>query len=349
MNSSRWHERALGGKYFIADIGVNHGCDMKAAKRMIDQISSAGWDCAKFQIYTAGTIARRESPAYWDLTKEPSTTQYELFQKYDGFSEGHYRELAAHCAARGVDFCGTVFNEEYIDIYDDLMPFYKVASADITNLVLIDKILERQKDIILSTGASQNDEVSAVVQYILENKSHQSKLILLHCVLNYPTDPSNANLNRICTLQRAYPELEIGYSDHVPPGRDALCLITAYLLGAKVIEKHFTFDKSLPGNDHYHAYDGHDAANFARQVAEMHALMGDGGEAVTQQASARQHARRSLVARLPINPGDVLTHENVTALRPGDGLSPLSWPELKGRRARAYIPQNQLISREDIC
>jgi len=348
MKKSKWSNRQKYQRYLIADVGVNHENSMEKATLMIEQVKDAGWDCIKFQVYTAETIAQKESPSYWDTSKEESRSQYELFSKYDKFTLDNYIELSEYSKKCGIDFCGTVFNEKFIEDFDNLMPYYKIASADLTNLLLIENILETGKDIILSTGASNIIEITNTVNYILKNKKPNCHVILLHCVLNYPTSYNNADLSKILFLKEKFPEIEIGYSDHVPPDDDYLCVATAYALGAKVIEKHFTYDKSLKGNDHYHAYDYNDALALKNKLDKIDILSGDPNKDITQnQSQARQHARRSIVARKNITKGDVLTKENLTALRPFNGISPIHWPEIKGKVAKRNISKDSLICEGD--
>ena len=346
--NSIWQKRKLNTTYLIAEIGVNHETKIEKAKLMIEQVKSCGWDCVKFQTYKADSIAQVNSPAYWDTTKEKSLSQHELFSKYDKFTIETYIKLAEFAKSVHIDFCTTLFNEQFVNDYDHLLPFYKIASADLTNYLLIDQILETGKDIILSTGASTIDEICRTVQYIQKNKKNSSRLCLLHCVLNYPTLYQNADLIKINLLKDLFPDIEIGYSDHVPPDEDNLCLITAYLLGAKIIEKHFTYDKSLTGNDHYHAYDKNDAKAFKNKTIRIDQLMGEKNRDVTKnQKDARSQARRSLVARQDIQIGEKLSVRNVTALRPCNGLSPEIWPQIKGKRSKNCIRKNALITIND--
>ena len=344
MYKSKWQKRKNNTPYLIAEIGVNHETNIDNAKLMIEQIRHSEWDCVKFQTYTADSIAQINSPAYWDTTKEVSSTQHELFSKFDKFSLENYIELADFAKSIDLDFCTTLFNEFLINDYDNLLPFYKIASADITNYLLIENILEKGKDVLISTGAATIEEIINVVNFVQQNKKDSSNIILMHCVLNYPTSYQNADLTKICHLQEQFPNIEIGYSDHVPPDDGNLCLITAYLLGAKIIEKHFTYDKSLKGNDHYHAYDYKDAKSFVNKIKQIEILLGDKDKDVTKnQSMSRLNARRSLVARQNIVKGEELSINNITALRPYNGISPELWPQIKGKISKNNIKRNSLI------
>ena len=247
--------------YVIAEIGVNYYdtarelgiTPLEAAKLYIDKAYEAGIDCAKFQTYKAGTIVSKNSPAYWDTSKEPTKTQYELFQKFDHFGEEEYRELAEYTHKKGMDFTSTPFDYESADYLYDMVDFYKISSSDLSNIPFIKHIGSKGKPVYISVGASYISEVDEAIRALQE--SGCTDIAILHCVLSYPTAPENANLNIIKTLKRLYPNIKVGFSDHVAPDEHMLTLATAYILGAEIIEKHFTLDKTLEGNDHYHAGD----------------------------------------------------------------------------------------------
>ncbi len=246
--------------YIIAEIGVNHEGSLEKAKELIGLAKEGGANAAKFQTYKADTLASVNSPAYWDRTKEKTANQHELFQKYDSFNEKDYIALFQHCQDVKIDFLSTPFDADAVDFLDPLMSFFKVASADITNMPFLRKVVSKGKPVLLSTGASNLKEINEAVS---ELKNHGAKdICLMHCILNYPTEDQNANLDMILGLKETFPELVIGYSDHTLPDAEMLVLTAAYLKGAMVIEKHFTYDKSLPGNDHYHAMDVDDLKKF---------------------------------------------------------------------------------------
>ncbi|MBA2706714.1 MAG: N-acetylneuraminate synthase family protein, partial [Gemmatimonadaceae bacterium] len=197
--------------YVIAEIGVNHEGSLDLAKRLIELAKEGGADAAKFQTYKAESLASRHSPAYWDLSKEPTTSQFRLFQKYDGFGPEDYRELARHCGEIGIDFVSTPFDRDAVELLAPLMPFFKIASADLTNTPLLRQVAGHGKPVVLSTGASTRAEIGEAVGTLRHAGCRE--LSLLRCVLNYPTADENANLGMIGALERDYPELVIGYSD----------------------------------------------------------------------------------------------------------------------------------------
>ena len=298
--------------YVIAEVGVNHGGDLALAKRLVDLASEGGADAVKFQTYKAGKLASRHSPAYWDLSQEPTTSQYALFQKYDAFGEAEYRALAEHCRDRGITFLSTPFDDQAVDFLDPLLPLFKVASADLTCVPLLQRVAAKGKPVLLSTGAAQAGEIEEALAVLEQAGAPQ--VHLLHCVLNYPTEDKNAALAMIPELGRLFPGRLLGYSDHALPEANMDALTFAYILGARIIEKHFTHDKGLPGNDHYHAMDVADLRRFRERVARYRELAGPGGRkrALSSEAPARRFARRSVVALSDIAKGQELTPELIT-------------------------------------
>lgn len=349
MREMKIGDRLVGNNldpYIIADIGVNHECSMDLARRLIDEAAEGGAHAAKFQSYKAGKIASKHSPAYWDLSKEPTKSQYELFKKYDAFGPQEYEKLAEHCRKVGIDFMSTPFDLDTVAFLEPLMPAFKIASADITNTPLIRKVARAGKPVILSTGAATLPEIEFAVDLIRAEGC--SELALMHCVLNYPTVPERAQLGMIQALKRAFPDFVIGYSDHVAPDENLTCLTMAALLGASILEKHFTHDKTLEGNDHYHAMDREDLVTFARQMRLRRTLIGEEAKNIAYEESARKNARRSVVAARKIKKGTRLTEKNLITKRPGFGISPVFWDDLIGRRAARTIEKDQLLTWADL-
>lgn len=320
--------------YVIAEIGVNHDGNLELAKRLIDEAADGGAHAAKFQSYKAHLIASRYSPAYWDTSKEPTTSQFELFRKYDAFGPAEYQALAEHCAQRGIDFMSTPFDLDAVDMLAPLVPAFKVASADITNVPLIRKCAASGKPLIISTGASTLAEIEHALA--VARAAGAREISLLHCVLNYPCPAPNAQLGMLDTLARVFPDCLIGYSDHVTPDDTISAMEVAVLKGAAILEKHFSHDKSLPGNDHYHAMNRDDLRRFMARVAEFRTLLRgeagvEGAKDLSLEQAARRHARRSIVAARDLKAGEVLTEADLIAKRPAHGISPIHWDEVIGR------------------
>lgn len=337
--------------YLIAEMGVNFYDTAKAlgitpldaAKLYIDKAAEAGVDCAKFQSYKAGTIVSKNSPAYWDLTKEPTRSQYELFLKHDGFGEKEYRELCNHTHAKGLDFTSTPFDYASADYLEDMVDFYKISSSDISNLPFIRHIARKGKKVVLSVGASYMSEVDEAVRALREEGCKD--IVLLHCVLSYPTLPEDANLRVITTLKEAYPELTVGFSDHVAPDSGMLTLAAAYMLGAKVIEKHFTLDKTLPGNDHYHAGDPDDFRKAIEAFRWIETVLGSPEKTVLPcEEIPRREARRSLVLTRNVKQGELIAAADLMAKRPGTGIPPRFADIVAGRKAQRDLEEDTVLT-----
>ena len=349
-------ERLTNGEFvLIAEIGVNYYdiatklniSLMDAAKFMVLSAKNAGIHAVKFQTYKAGTLAAKKSPSYWDISEEPTTSQYELFQKFDHFGEAEYKELHAFCEQIGIEFCSTPFDVESADYLNPLMNIYKISSSDLSNLPFIEHMAKKNKPIILSIGASNEDEIRKAVETI--EKHNDKKITLLHCVLEYPTPYEDANLAKISTLKEKFPQCYIGYSDHTKPDAGSDVIKTAYLLGAQVVEKHFTLDKKLTGNDHYHAMDSRDAEEILNAVAYVQKLSGQGAlSCLETEAAARKNARRSLIALCEISKGRVITRDMLTFKRPGTGISPAEIEQVIGKKAMVNILEDEIICRDMI-
>lgn len=327
----------------IAEAGVNHEGSMEIAKRLIDEAAEAQADAIKFQTYKAETLASKDSPSYWDTAKEPTSSQYELFKKHDKFWKKEFEELKKYCDDVGIEFCSTPFDVESAKFLNDLMSVFKISSSDITNKPFIENLCSYNKPIILSTGASNLSEIKSAVGWV---QASSNPLALLHCILNYPTPDHNANLNMITDLKLHFPDIPIGYSDHTLPNNMQV-LMTATLLGASIIEKHFTHDKSLTGNDHYHAMDKGDLMNFNEQIEALLITLGEQEKrSILDEEPARLNARRSLVAKSDISKGSQVHHNDLTWKRPASGISPSKIDSLIGLVARVDIKEDDVLKWE---
>jgi N-acetylneuraminate synthase len=329
--------------YIIAEIGVNHGGSMEQAKKLIELAKKGGADAAKFQSYKADTLASKNSPSYWDTNKEPTRSQHELFKKYDNFNAEDYIELAEYSKKIGIDFLSTPFDDASIEFLYPIVPFFKIASADLTNLPFLRKIASKGKPVVLSTGASTLGEIDIALETL--EKAGCKNIALLHCILNYPTPNPQANLKMITGLKRAYPNYLIGYSDHTLPDESMIPLLTAHLLGAVILEKHFTHDKTLVGNDHYHAMDVIDLTRFIEISNRTHILLGesDHKQPISTESISRQNARRSIVVNNDLKVGHIITTDDITYKRPGIGISPLYWDEVIGMKLTQNVVADDIL------
>lgn len=337
--------------YLIAEMGVNFYdtaemlgiSPMEAAKMYIDAAAEVGIDCAKFQSYKAGTIVSKNSPAYWDVTKEPTKTQYELFLKHDSFGEAEYQELCDYTHMKGMDYTSTPFDYASADYLESMVDFYKISSSDLSNLPFIRHISAKGKPVVLSVGAAYLSEVDEAVRIIKEVGCQD--ITILHCVLSYPTDPKNANLRIIETLKKDFPDIKVGFSDHVAPDNTMMTLATAYLLGAEVIEKHFTLDKTLSGNDHYHAGDPEDFKKAIANFRWIDTILGSSEKTVLDcEVMARREARRSLVLTRNMKSGEILRKEDFMPKRPGTGISPVYTNIVIGRKVVRDLAEDTILT-----
>jgi sialic acid synthase SpsE len=331
--------------YIIAEVGVNHEGCIETAFKQIEQAKNAGASAVKFQAYKAGKLAAKDSPYYWELGSEPTKSQYELFKKYDSFDQVHYEQLAVFCKNLNIDFACTPFDVDCLPWLVKLMPFIKIASADLTNDILLDAVSAYQKPIVLSLGASTFAETDRALE-ILSNGC--SEIVLMHCVLNYPTKPQNAFLERINIIQERYgANYLVGYSDHISPdsaGDDQI--IVSRTLGVKIFEKHFTHDKSLPGNDHYHSMDQGDLANLRKRLDSVDLMLNESyseTEFLMSQDSAIKNARRSLYYSRDIDAGSIIKIDDFIPKRPGTGLEVKFYGSLVGKKLAVDVKGDDMV------
>lgn len=341
----------LNRPYVIAELGVNFYdtarvegiTPLEAAKKYIDAAKGAGIDAVKFQSYKADTIASKNSPAYWDTTKEPTQSQYELFTRFDSFNREEYEELCAYCRQVGIDFMSTPFDYASADYLEPMMDIYKISSSDLSNTPFLRHIARKGKPVLLSVGASYLPEIEEAVRAMREEGC--TDITLLHCVLSYPTKNADANLAVIRTLKEKFPDVKVGYSDHTLPDEHMTILTTAFLYGAEVIEKHFTLDKTLQGNDHYHAGDPED---FRKAIGNFRLICEVTGSAektvLPCEEIPRREARRSLVLIREKRSGEEITEEDLMAKRPGTGISPCDMEQVAGRRAKTDLAEDTVLT-----
>lgn len=332
--------------YLIAECGVAHEGSLSRAVALIAAAKEAGADAVKFQAYKADTLAAKASPIYFAEHGQPAQTQHEFFSRYDAFERADYEQLAAWCHELGIDFGCTVFTPADVAWIDPLVKWHKIASADITNLPLLEAVGRTSKLVYLSTGAATWEEIWRALHKLRENTAYWGdKITLMHCVLSYPTSPAQANLGVIRRMwERPMHHLDdevpgdtdLGYSDHTLFNLDVLT--TAWLLGASVIEKHFTLDKTLPGNDHYHSMDPNDLRALITKLKELQAIIGDGEKRVLPcEEPARQFARRGLYAARDIREGQILAPEDIAILRPSARLGPMEYAAVLGHPAEKSV------------
>lgn len=328
----------------IAEVGVNHECDLKKAYKLILEAKNCGVDAVKFQTYKASDLAIKNSPAYWDLNKEKTTTQRKLFEKYDKFEDAEFKNLYLECKKKKIIFMSTLFSVHLVNELSKFLPLLKIASADITNVPLLRAIGSQKKPVLLSTGASSLDEIKFALK-VLDLPKKQ--VCIMHCVLNYPTKIENANLNFISTLKNKFPHHIIGYSDHVSPDKELTSVESAWYLGAQIIEKHFTFDKTKKGNDHYHSADKKDFLNFYERMKKIKILKGNFSKNLKKELNSIKFARRSIVAQKNIKIGEIFTKYNLTTKRPGIYITADNWDKIINKKSKRNIKADTPIRIKD--
>jgi len=321
----------------IAEIGVNHECDMDNAYLMIDQLAEVGCDVAKFQSYSAAKISSKNSPAYWDLSEEKTATQFELFKKYDLFNHAHFLKLKDYCDKKGIEFMSTPFDEKAAEFLLNLgMKRIKIASGELTNLPFIRKLAAFHVPIILSTGMGSMKEVMDAV-YVIKDEFKKNKsslpfdqmLTLLHCTSNYPTKFKDVNLKAMQTMTSEF-SIPSGYSDHT---KGIFVPILAVSMGATILEKHLTLDKNMPGPDQNTSLNPVEFKDMVNQIRDAEVCIGDGVKAPREsELPIRDLVRRSVVLKTNKLAGDVIALEDLILLRPGGGISPADMINVVGKK-----------------
>jgi N-acetylneuraminate synthase len=331
--------------FVIAEAGVNHNGRMDLAISLIDAAADAGADAVKFQTFKAERLASSFAPrARYQVTEAGGTSsQLEMLKSLELTYE-EFRRLCQHCAARGVMFLSSPFDEDSADFLGELgVAAFKIGSGEITNLPFLAHVARKGKPMLLSTGMSYLGEVDAAVHTIFEVGNQD--LALFHCTSNYPTAPADVNLRAMQTLEAAF-GVPVGYSDHTEGIEIPLAAVA---LGACMIEKHFTLDKSLPGPDHKASILPGELASLVRGVRHIEASLGSGiKRPAPGELDTAAVARKSLVAAHDLPAGTLLTAKHVEIKRPGTGLAPsMKWAVI-GRRTRIALQAGQPIRSDDL-
>ncbi|MGB0383248.1 MAG: N-acetylneuraminate synthase [Ardenticatenaceae bacterium] len=346
MKTIKIAERAVGlghPCFIIAEAGVNHNGSIEMARQLVDVAVLAGADAIKFQTFKAERLVTPDAPkANYQLeTTGASETQYQMLHRLELSLEAH-RELMAYCQQKGILFMSTPFDEQSANLLADLgVALFKIPSGEITNLPFLSHVAQKNKPMIVSTGMSYLGEVESAVRTIQETSNQ--KLVLLHCVSNYPADPADTNLRAMHTMATAF-GVPVGYSDHTPGIEVALAAVA---LGACVIEKHFTLDRNLPGPDHRASLEPDELAGMIKGIRVVEAALGNGCKLpAASEANTASVVRKSLVAARDLLAGTVLTKDMIAIKRPGTGLSPSMRDELIGRTLNQDIQRGTLLALE---
>lgn len=331
----------------IAEAGVNHLGRMDYAERLVKGAAAAGADVIKFQTYKAKTLTTRGAPRFWNWEGEEikNGSQFDSYSRLDSFGKREYSELKDLCDEYEIEFMSTPFDAEAVEMLEEIgVSTYKVASCDITNAPLLRLIGQTGKPVMLSTGASQIPEIEDAINELQEAGS--GPVVIMHCTLTYPTPAQDAHLAVVADFVQRFNNHLVGLSDHTL-GWWAPAIAVAF--GARVIEKHFTFDKTLPGSaDHWLSVDEDELALLVEGVRFAERAVGSGRKTVLESEQlARSNARRSLVAATNIPRGHRLRAEDIAVKRPGTGMSPRELDRIIGRTMSVAVAEDHLFSTSD--
>jgi N,N'-diacetyllegionaminate synthase len=332
--------------FIIAEAGVNHNGSLDLALRLVDAAKSSGADAVKFQTFRADQLATRSAhkAPYQERTTANDESQYEMLQRLELDAAAH-RKIIDHCQQIGIQFLSSPFDAQSADLLAELdLPLYKIPSGEITNLPFLEHIARKGKPLILSTGMSTLGEVEDAVRVL--GLAGCRQLTLLHCVTEYPAPYAEVNLQAMHTLRMAF-GLPVGYSDHTPGIEIA---VAAVALGAVVIEKHFTLDRSLPGPDHAASLEPDELREMVTAIRHVEAALGTGIKAPALcELPNISVARKSVVAARSLSTGHKLSADDLNIKRPGSGLAPKLLPALIGRTLRATVEKDAVIKWDDLA
>lgn len=330
----------------IAEVGVNHNCSLKIAKKLIQEAKKNGADIVKFQTYKAEKLSIKESPKF--ITSNGKVVKkgslFNSYKKVDKFNKNHYELLKKICLKNKIEFMSTPFDDEAVDMLSKLgVKAFKIASCDITNFPLLEKVAKKKKPIFLSTGASNIEEIQNAVKYI---SKFNKKICLMHCTMSYPTKPEDVNLLALNEFKKKFKDIPLGLSDHSLGYEIAAASV---LLGVRVIEKHFTYNKKLKKSaDHSISINPSELKKLKISVDLFLKASGEEKKRVLKcEKVLRKIARRSLVAIKPIRMGEIIVKSSLVSKRPGTGIAPNQISSVIGKKAKTNIPEDTIIKKKD--
>lgn len=326
--------------FIIAEAGVNHNGSFELAKKLVDKAVWAGVDCIKFQTFNSKNLvsAQAQKAEYQKKTTDSNESQLDMLKKLE-LSHEQFRELKKYCEQKEIMFLSTPFDLESINFLAELgVTIWKIPSGEITNYPFLRAIAKRKESVIMSTGMCKMDEVKDAVQVL--NEFGTTDITLLHCTTEYPAPYDSVNLKAMQTLQKEF-GFKVGYSDHT---NGIEIPVAAVANGATVIEKHFTLDKNMEGPDHKASLEPEELKQMVESIRNVEMALGDG---IKQPSEAEKKniaiARKSIVAACDIKKGEVFTEANITAKRPGNGISPMKWKDILGTKAIRNYFADELI------
>jgi len=328
--------------FIIAEAGVNHNGSIELAKKLIDVASETGADAVKFQTFKAEKLVSKnaQKAAYQKETTDAQESQFAMIKKLELDLDTH-KELMTYCREKEIMFLSTPFDLQSITMLNDLgLKIFKIPSGEITNLPYLRAIGALKKEVILSTGMATMDEVSAAFSVLVEAGTPKKNITILHANTMYPTPMEDVNLRAMPNIGKTF-DVAFGYSDHT---LGIEVDIAAVAMGASIIEKHFTLDKTMQGPDHKASLEPHELKAMVQGIRNIELAL---GSEVKQPSPSEmpnmQVARKSIVAARKIKKGEILTAENLTVKRPGNGISPMQWDEVVGTFAQRDYEEDELI------
>jgi N,N'-diacetyllegionaminate synthase len=326
----------------IAEAGVNHNGDLSLAKQLIDVAALAGADLVKFQTFKSDSQVTRlaQKADYQVKVTDNTESQYEMLSRLE-LTHAMHHELIAHCEIRNIGFFSTAFDIESVDLLASLgLEHFKIPSGEITNLPYLRHIGKLGKNVILSSGMATMGEIEEAINILELAGTLRTKLTVLHCTTEYPAPMCDVNLRAMQSIGRGL-GVAVGYSDHTIGTEVA---IAAVAMGAKVIEKHFTIDRKLPGPDHQASLEPYELISMVAAIRNIEIALGDGIKRLApSEVKNKSVARKSLVASQKIKAGEKFTPENITTKRPGTGISPMRWDGIIGKKAPRDFIEDELI------
>ena len=327
----------------IAEAGVNHNGSLDIAKRLVDEAADAGVDIVKFQTFKAEKLVSKSAKQAEYQQRNMGKTddsQYSMLKKLE-LSPLQHEELIDYCREKGIRFFSTAFDMDSIEYLHSLnLGLWKIPSGEITNYPYLRKIAQYGEPVILSTGMCELSDIEAAIQILLSHGLQKNQITVLHCNTEYPTPMRDVNLKAMLEIAEKF-GVAVGYSDHT---EGIEVPIAAVALGATVIEKHFTLDKNMEGPDHKASLEPQDLRAMVKAIRNIEQALGSGHKVIS--ASERKNieiARKSIVAACPIRKGDLLTDENLSVMRPGNGISPMRWEEVVGTYATRNYQEEEPI------
>ena len=326
----------------IAEAGVNHNGDLDIAKKLIDVAAESGADLVKFQTFNADRLVTKSASKadYQILASDSYESQQTMLRKIE-ITQVMHHELINHSILRNIKFFSTGFDIESIDMLVNLgQELFKIPSGEVTNLPYLRHIGQLGKKVILSTGMSNMNEIELALNILEESGTPRSRITVLHCTSAYPAPAQDVNLLAIQSIRNKF-GVEVGYSDHTLGIEISLAAVA---LGATVIEKHFTLDRTLPGPDHKASLEPSELKLMIDGIRKIEQALGDGNKRLMpSEIRNLKIVRKSIVAKLEINAGQLFTEENLTTKRPGTGVSPMEWNNIIGKKSTRNYYIDELI------